>query len=76
MDNYIENTPLSFSSPHFHQQMDDYITTIMMSVYISSIYSVIKNQWNTKLMEIYENRLKNMYFTKYYPYEVISRYFY
>ena len=25
MDNYIQNSPLSFSSPYFHKEMDDYI---------------------------------------------------
>ena len=65
MDNYIENTPLSFSSPHFHQQMDDYITTIMMSS-ISHIYSN-KESMEYEMMEIYEN-IKKQYFTKYYPY--------
>ena len=65
MDNYIENTPLSFSSPHFHQQMDDFITTNMMSS-ISHIYSD-KESMEYELMEIYEN-IKKQYFTKYYPY--------
>ena len=64
MDNYIENTPLSFSSPHFHQQMDDFITTNMMSS-ISHIYSDIKSM-EYELVEIYEN-IKKQYFTKYYP---------
>ena len=50
MDNYVENTPLSFSSPNFHQQMDDYITTNTMSS-ISHIYSD-KESMEYELMEI------------------------
>ena len=65
MDNYIENTPLSFSSPYFHQQIDDFITTNMMSS-ISHIYSD-KESMEYELVEIYEN-IKKQYFTKYYPY--------
>jgi len=65
MDNYIENTPLSFSSPHFHQQMDDYITTNIIDT-ISNIYSD-KETLEYEIMEIYEN-IKKQYFTKYYPF--------
>lgn len=64
MDNYIQNSPLSFSSPYFHKEMDDYIIkNIIQSIQV--IYSDIETL-EYEIDEIYE-KVKKMYFIKYYP---------
>lgn len=64
MDNYIENCPLSFSSPNFHRDMDEYVITII----IQSIGHLYTDQelLSSELWLIYTN-VKKQYFTTDYP---------
>ena len=64
MDNYIENNPLSFSSPKFHEDMDNYVISIILQT-IGHIY-IDKESLEFEIDEIYED-IKKQYFTKYYP---------
>ena len=64
MDYYIENNPLSFSSPTFHEDMDNYVINIIIQT-IEHIYTD-KETLEFEIDEIYEN-VKKQYFTKYYP---------
>ena len=60
MDNYIQNSPLSFSSPYFHTEMDNYIiTNVIQSV--QTIYSD-NETLEYEIDEIYETVKKNVFY--------------
>jgi putative phage-type endonuclease len=63
MDIYINENPLEFSSPHFEDNLKDYVIT-NMTVVLKHLYD--ESRLILKLESIY-NKLNKYYFSNYYP---------
>jgi putative phage-type endonuclease len=64
LDNYIMNTPLSFSSPYFHQELDEYIIKNTIQPLIP-VYDDIESL-EYEIDNIYQ-LVRKKYFSTYYP---------